>query len=660
MNEELKVIISAEIGQLKKELQQGQKEVEKVGTAAKDADSKFSKAMSSIGKAAAAGMKLVASAVVAGATALIGLAEATSEYRTAQAKLTSAFEAAGGTAEQAKDTYNDLYRVLGDGDVAVEAANHLAKLTTNEQELSQWTEICQGVFATFGDSIPIEGLTEAINHTVKLGEVQGPLADALEWSGISADSFNEQLAACTTESERAALIQETLNGLYGEAADNYEKNAASILRANEAQARMTDALAKLGAIAEPIVTEFKIMGATLLESLVPGLELVTEGLNAVAEGAEDGGEKISEGLASMVDGVLTTITNLLPTVLEVGVQIVVALIEGILAALPSIVETVMGLIPTVVSALLSMLPLLLEVGVQLIVSIINGLAQMLPSLLTEVVNIIPQIVNTLLTGLPAILQAAITLLLAIVAAIPEIIPNLVEALPDIVDTAVGVLIDSLPLIIDASLQLFMGVVQAIPQMIPTLVSTMPTIITNIITGLIQAIPQILAAALQVFITIPTAIIQTIPQIVNALGQIISNVKTNLIEKLKSIMKFDWSLPKLKLPRISISGKFSLSPLQVPTFSITWNKLGGVFDAPTIFGYGNSLQGLGEDGAEAIVPLEKNTGWMNVLASKLNELMQGGSARPIVLQVDGKTFAQTSLDSINQLTRQTGSLGLVIP
>ena len=85
-------------------------------------------------------------------------------------------------------------------------------------------------------------------------------------------------------------------------------------------------------------------------------------------------------------------------------------------------------------------------------------------------------------------------------------------------------------------------------------------------------------------------------------------------------------------------------------------MGGVFDSPTIVPYGNTLQGLGEAGAEAIVPLEKNTKWLDIIADKLAG-KQGN--KPIVLMVDGKVFAQTTIDSINQLTRQTGSLSLNI-
>lgn len=132
--------------------------------------------------------------------------------------------------------------------------------------------------------------------------------------------------------------------------------------------------------------------------------------------------------------------------------------------------------------------------------------------------------------------------------------------------------------------------------------------------------------------------------------------SEILEDIKGFFKFDWELPKLKMPHISITGSFSLSPPSAPKFSINWYAHGGVFDAPTLFGFGNgSIGGLGEAGAEAIVPLENNTEWLDRIAERLG----AGSSRPIILQVDGKTFAETSVESINALTRQTGKLGLVL-
>ena len=130
-----------------------------------------------------------------------------------------------------------------------------------------------------------------------------------------------------------------------------------------------------------------------------------------------------------------------------------------------------------------------------------------------------------------------------------------------------------------------------------------------------------------------------------------------LDKIKSCFNFSWSLPKIKLPHFSISGRFSLNPPSIPHFSVSWYKLGGIFDSPTLFPFGNGqIGGLGEDGAEAIVPLEKNTQWLDRLATMLNE-KQGGN-RPIYLMVDGKVFGEVACDSINDLTRMRGSIPLV--
>lgn len=207
--------------------------------------------------------------------------EVTQEYQTAMGKLDTAFTTNGYSSEAALKTYKELQGILGETDQAVEAANHLAILTDNEADLQTWTDICTGVFATFGNSLPIEGLTEAANETAKVAQVTGPLADALNWAGVSEDEFNESLAACTDEQERQQLIMDTLNGLYSEASDAYKETNADVIAANKANEEWTASMAAVGAEFTPLIAEVKSMGAELLDKAVPAIQWVKDNLPEV-------------------------------------------------------------------------------------------------------------------------------------------------------------------------------------------------------------------------------------------------------------------------------------------------------------------------------------------------------------------------------------------
>lgn len=267
MNEELKIIIKAETEQLRDELQKGKKEVEDFG---KDSEKNFDTFDDAVAKAKDAcktAMVGIAAAITGAVAAMTALAEETREFRNNQAKLTTAFETAGASAETATKVYDELYRVLGDDGQATEAAAHLAKLSNNQEELAEWTDIAKGVYAEFGDSLPIEGLTEAANETAKTGKLTGSLADALNWAGIKEDDFQESLDKCNTEAEREQKIRSTLIKTYKNSSTAYEKNNKNVLKANEAQNKLNKAMAKAGDTVEPVVADLKELGASLLEDM---------------------------------------------------------------------------------------------------------------------------------------------------------------------------------------------------------------------------------------------------------------------------------------------------------------------------------------------------------------------------------------------------------
>lgn len=224
---------------------------------------------------------------------LAELPEATRELRQDMATLETSFESAGLTTEQATDTWKELYRVFGEDDRAVEAANLIAKMSDNQQDLSDWVTITTGIFGTYQDSLPVEGLAEASNETAKTGQVTGVLADALNWSSEAAsmfskymsedvttaeDAFNEALKECTTEEERQALITETLTALYGDAAAKYEEASGSQLDAKEAAAEATLAQNNLANAIEPVTTAYEGLKTQLITAVTPAFEKICGGL----------------------------------------------------------------------------------------------------------------------------------------------------------------------------------------------------------------------------------------------------------------------------------------------------------------------------------------------------------------------------------------------
>lgn len=144
---------------------------------------KYALSIKDIGGAIKTGFTVAAGAATAVVGALSGVSAATEEYRVAQGKLNTAFEAAGYSSDTATAAYSEFYKILGDTDTATEASQLLAQLAENERDVETWTRTAAGVWGTFGDSLPIEGLIESANETAKVGlELLGRLKIA-ELSG---------------------------------------------------------------------------------------------------------------------------------------------------------------------------------------------------------------------------------------------------------------------------------------------------------------------------------------------------------------------------------------------------------------------------------------------------------------------------------------------
>lgn len=244
-----------------------ERQIEEVANAAEEA----AESLEDAGKEASHfGDYLKADLISEGAKGIISsikdVAEETKEYQKIMASLEVSSERAGYTAEETTESYKQLYGVLADDQTAATTTANLQALGLKQSELIQITNATIGAWATYGDSIPIDGLAEAINETAKVGTVTGTLADALNWAGISEDDFNEKLETAGSASERANLILKQLaeQGLV-EAGKSWQENNENIIKSNRAAANFQEEMAELGELLQPIITEITECVAELLD-----------------------------------------------------------------------------------------------------------------------------------------------------------------------------------------------------------------------------------------------------------------------------------------------------------------------------------------------------------------------------------------------------------
>lgn len=682
----------------KTELNKFKEQVKSVDTST--IDENFSKLGTKINSA----MKIGAAGVLALGAALAGISMATMETQADMAVLSSAYEQAGFSAETASSVMSRLYGVIGETDTSVEAAQQIALLANSEAEVAKWGELASGVMGTFGDALKPETFYEAANETLKLGEATGAFVQMLEGTGVmSVEEFNAALAACSTEEEKQALMLEVSQKAMGDAGKAFDEATAKLQEQRQAQLEMETALADVGAAVAPVVTEFMRFASDALGACVPYLSDIANNLaptladvlTTVASALADAFNWASQHKALMITmatviAVITTAITLYNVVAAVKAAMAVAEVTtvwGLVAAYTAQAVAMAAalapylLIAAAIAAVIAIIVIcvkhwdeikakVLEVAekikakvkemkekvVNFFTELGNKIKEKVEEMKAKVVEKFEAIKSTITEKVQAAKQAVVDKF----NEIKQNIQDKIEAAKEIVKKAVELIKQDIQNKFNAAKQIVVTVFTGIYDNIKSKIELAKSIVTNVL-GAIKAIfSGDLEGAKQCVINIFNAIKDHIEKKINEAKDKVDAA----IQKVKDIMNFSWSLPKPKIPKFNVSGGKApwgfMGKGSLPKISITWMARGGVFDAATLFGFGNGqLGGLGEDGAEAVVPLEKNLGWLDKLASMLDERMSGGSPT-LILQVDGTTLGEVTIANINKIIRQTNNIPFILP
>lgn len=432
----------------------------------------------------------------------------------------------------------------------------------------------------------------------------------------------------------------------------------------------------------------------MMSEFLPGLSKTMKGLSKIFSGDESGIGEIRSG----IEEVIANVTALAPQFFTLAETLIMSLISGFAPQIPSLATTIFSVLNQALLTLVGMLPQLMPAItsgiqsimqslftclpiitqsiftlikdllvwmssenniqefingiIQLTVLLTNQFAEILPILLPAIVKIIGEVVNCLLEPsnvemlLSAVLNLAGAIFLALVNCVPELIDFIVGLFGNIGALLVG-FIDKGSDIVASGIGAVVSFLTGIGAKIRTGISNFWNNTKNNFTNGINAIKNFVTNGLN-----------NIKDKFHSIFETVKNTVKNGIEKVKSFFKFDWSLPKLKMPHFNISGKFSLDPPSVPSFGISWYAKAMnepmILDGATIFGaMNNKLLGGGEAGSEVVIGTDKLLGMMKDAI--------GGENRPITINVYGaegqniNDLAEVIAIKLEDMTRRKGEV-----
>ena len=502
-------------------------------------------------------------------------------------------------------------------------------LGKSAQELNPLIEAGAGKMTELGEQARAAGYVVSEDML----NAYGALDDQLQYLNVGATAAKNALGT---------VLLPVLTDLAGEGVDLLGEFTNGILAANGDIGQMSnvigDILPKaLSSVMEYVPELLEIIGSivgSLGQAIVDNLPQIvssaTQIIFAILTGLIEALPQITEGALQLVLALVNGLIQNLPMILEAAVQMIATLVTGIANALPTLIPAAIQAIVTVVQGLVNNLPMILDAALQLITGLAQGILNALPVLIAALPEIINGIVTFLVNAIPQIIQTGIQLLTSLVQALPEIITAIVQAIPQIIENIITAVMEAIPLIIQAGIDLLVSLIQALPQIITTIVGAIPQIVGGLVSAILGNIDKIILAGVQLLVALVQNTPTIIVEVVKAIPQIIKGLIDAIISFVPQIANAGLNLIKGLWNGISdagewlwnkISGFFGGVMDKIKNFfgihspSTVFASLGGYMAEGLGQGFGNEMDGVGDDMTEATAEAADLTGKSAVEAIK---------------------------------------------
>ena len=549
--------MSAEVGAVKYRVELDDSGIDQE---TKKAESKiasgFKSAAGVVGSTVSTALKVGTAAVAAGSAAVVGLVKTAADAYGDFEQLTGGIETLfGSSAEKVMANAEQAFKSAGmsmndymetsiqsaaaminslGGDQAKAAElmdMSITDMADNVNKMGTSMEGVQNAYRGFsrGNFTMLDNLALGFAGT-KEG-MQELLDKAQELSGVKYD------ISSYSDIVEAIHVVQTEMGITGTTA----KEAAETLQGSLGQMKaawtnLTTGLADPKADIGKLIGDMIDSAQTFLGNLIP---IVQQALTGIVTAIGQAAPMITSTFVPMF-------ADLAPQIIDAGVQLVGALLQGIHDSMPDLFyaayEIIESLLNSMIEATSSEGPGLLgeclvnmiglfeenfivwvELGAQLIENLLDGMSETLPKILMWVPDIVSQMARVIIENAPMLIESAAQLILTLALSISEMIPELIPTIVDVVLAIAEALIDNVDLLIDAAFAIIMALAEGVLAALPKLIEKAPVIIGKLVEAIIRNLPKVIACALELILALVKGLMDNLPKIFEAGDKILDEV-----------------------------------------------------------------------------------------------------------------------------------------
>lgn len=530
----------AELINMNKEVEQNEKTMKESGNAtnenSKNMD-KFSDSTDNAGKHALSlgdiikanlvseaiigGIKSLSNAVVGMGKSFVGAVADGVNYNSMIEDYTMSFQTMTGSADEAQQMMNEIKQTAKETPFEIEGMADTVKQMMSYgiegQKSIELTKLLGDV--SQGNMEKMNSLGYAMGQISSAGKLNGqdlrqlidagfnPLEEISSRTGESMQSLQDKMSKGEITYQ---MVEDSLRAITGEGGrfENAIINASKTFSGQtdmmkEGWSNLTGILASgitnvLSQNIMPAINSVLDSGTNLLQAVLGGDETqieeartkLVEDITSLVQSATEQLPTILGTFGTIIQNILPVLQQALPQILQLALQIIPNIVNGILTTLPSLMPVVLNIITTLVNIIIQNLPMILQAGIDILLQLIQGITQTLPTLIPTIVNAVILIVQTLIDNIGLIIDAGINIILALIDGIINALPQLISNIPVIIDKLIVAITNNLPKIIQAGITLVIKLAEGLIKAIPQLVSQIPQIISAIVNGLLNGLGQL--------------------------------------------------------------------------------------------------------------------------------------------------------------------------